>query len=51
MFSLQMETLEENQRTAASAIINLLGTYASLAAQYPANKLENHRYDLWKWTF
>ena len=39
----QVQSLRESQQTAASVVISLLGTYISLASQYPATKLENHR--------
>lgn len=40
-----MRLFRENQQAAASVVINLLGTYSSLAVQYPANKLETHRFN------
>ncbi|KAK4015632.1 hypothetical protein OUZ56_030607 [Daphnia magna] len=39
----QVRTFKESQQMAASVVINLLGTYSSLAAQYPSDNLEAHR--------
>ncbi|KAK4037742.1 hypothetical protein OUZ56_029771 [Daphnia magna] len=38
----QVRTFKESQQMAASVVISLLGTYSSLAVQYPSNNLEAH---------